>query len=332
MACYDKKMLWRGNLYISEGAADWNNLNPWTVAQENEWDTTGNGGQCVINPWTRFGYYRVWVNNDWQVSITPQDGYTYVYGGTVEDAVAYTWGGIDNVNGFNVKLNGTYNQKECIQAYYNPANTTVMGDNPAPDDHRDWANWNDTTAPTADATLWDNYLFGIPGTTGGAFTQLNIGGQVYTPYKPSYSWYTQYLLKNYTAINATYSAGLDCAGFIQHSASYTGNSYSLDDIGGYDTWGAYAHTGTKRIVADGAYTWTIAEADWPLIVPGDLVYHTGHVGIVQKISYNNLKRTFLNNNVIIIEATSAGIKSTKIRTLANFIDEGGYFIGRLIWN
>ncbi len=31
LAIYDKKMVWRSNLYIADGAQDWNNDNPWNA-------------------------------------------------------------------------------------------------------------------------------------------------------------------------------------------------------------------------------------------------------------------------------------------------------------
>jgi hypothetical protein len=36
-AVYDKKLLWRANLYIDEGGGDWNNVHPWNNPVNNEW-------------------------------------------------------------------------------------------------------------------------------------------------------------------------------------------------------------------------------------------------------------------------------------------------------
>ena len=63
LAVYDKKLLWRANLYVDEGGpSDWNNLHPWATG--NEWNKVydgtqnvpfsqlvpGNGGQVVKLP------------------------------------------------------------------------------------------------------------------------------------------------------------------------------------------------------------------------------------------------------------------------------------------
>ncbi len=59
VAVYDKKLLWRVNLYIDEGDNDWNDLNPWNqpdsnLPHYNEWQDAGSdvlGGQMEIKPW-----------------------------------------------------------------------------------------------------------------------------------------------------------------------------------------------------------------------------------------------------------------------------------------
>jgi hypothetical protein len=65
VAVYDKKSLWRSNLYVDEGAVDWNNLHPWKAPlSENDWNKNEDGSlftgekagkQVVtIKPWTRY--------------------------------------------------------------------------------------------------------------------------------------------------------------------------------------------------------------------------------------------------------------------------------------
>jgi hypothetical protein len=127
MACYDKKFIWRSNLYISEGAADWNNLNPWTAAQGNEWDTTGNGGQCVINPWTMY--------------TNPNAPY-FSNGGDVFDAVAYTFGGCDAVRDFNLELVA---QADAAGRPAVDANRTLASTDPVRDDNNYWENYLKTS-------------------------------------------------------------------------------------------------------------------------------------------------------------------------------------------
>ena len=53
IAVYDKKMLWRANLYIEETENDWNNMHPWNVP------STGSNGGPVW--WDQ----NKWGNNEW---------------------------------------------------------------------------------------------------------------------------------------------------------------------------------------------------------------------------------------------------------------------------
>ena len=64
LASYDKKLVWRAELYVDEGViadtgadsgeTDWNGINTWAFTQENTWDTSGNGHQFDLESWTRF--------------------------------------------------------------------------------------------------------------------------------------------------------------------------------------------------------------------------------------------------------------------------------------
>ncbi len=69
LAVYDKKMLWRANLYIDEGVEDWNETHPWNAPPS--------GGATPSSPkwWTS-----EWGNNEWN----------RLHDGTVSNPVAIT--------------------------------------------------------------------------------------------------------------------------------------------------------------------------------------------------------------------------------------------------
>jgi hypothetical protein len=86
---YDHKLLWRANLFLDEGANDWNNLNPWYQPDSgqpdyNDWGISQadgadvNGGQITLHSFTRY-----WDNV------------------TIDNAVAYSWGCCDSPFDFN---------------------------------------------------------------------------------------------------------------------------------------------------------------------------------------------------------------------------------------
>ena len=55
--CYDKKALWRANLYISTDKGDWNDIHPWNAPPE------GDSYQIMENSW----WSREWGFNDWNI-------------------------------------------------------------------------------------------------------------------------------------------------------------------------------------------------------------------------------------------------------------------------
>ncbi|MBN2536638.1 MAG: discoidin domain-containing protein, partial [Spirochaetales bacterium] len=114
MACYDKKMLWRANLYVDEtklengnpsGKEDWNDKNFWigTPEDPNEWEQEGSakpGGQVSIQPWLQpGGTFYSWedieegiIKNPWTIAETK-----------IYDAISYSYAG-DTLKGFNDKM------------------------------------------------------------------------------------------------------------------------------------------------------------------------------------------------------------------------------------
>ena len=277
-----------------------------------------------INDWTKF-------NDDTMVT----------------DAVAYTWGGTDDVAAFNSKLR---DQQSATTAYFAYGQNTTIAPNPNPANHRDWSHWNNTTAPDAD---WDNYLFTGNVDNDTTYNQLTIGGIDYSPYRPGFSTY-RYVnggtvtnpvggdVNPYDWHHVLYSAGVDCSGFVQRAASYNGNNYVLNDFFGTDEWSTntmgfpvHARHGTGGI-ADDARSWLINDRN--LMVPGDILIRTGsngHVAIVYRIDYENNSREIEDQSphVYVIEATRGEFDEWQVLNTNTWEDLGdGYDIRRLRTN
>ena len=117
LAIYDKKLLWRANLYVDEGAAkDWNNLHPWNAPPDaTAYAAMSQADKDKINWWNA-----AWGYNEWNV---PQEGNTGTQGGQVipimkwnhwigngaesivNGSVSYGWGSQDAAPSFNSYLN-----------------------------------------------------------------------------------------------------------------------------------------------------------------------------------------------------------------------------------
>jgi len=139
LAVYDKKLLWRANLFIKKsdpdlGGKDWNDAHPWISG--NDWNhdengVVGNGGQVVdIKPWTRFSD-----------------------GKTVSGSMVYGWGNWSDPFSFSTEMSlqktAMLNKRTQGNATFNQTYASIL---PWP---------QDTTAPggTTDATKWNNYIF-----------------------------------------------------------------------------------------------------------------------------------------------------------------------------
>ncbi|MBN2444720.1 MAG: fibronectin type III domain-containing protein [Spirochaetales bacterium] len=304
LALFDKKLLWRAELYIDEtknpatgdsipGVVDWNNANPWTRAQGNEWDIDGDGGQITIAPWTR--------------PYDPDSEY-HNYGIRTEYAsVAYTALGRDNPFDFNNDLD---DQKEAVQFYRNlPGHNTTF----APT-NTDWLTYVDHTDE-----------------------DLNVNTDLYQPYRPVFSSVVlhvnegdQYFDENWnftTGQAAGFSAGTNCNGLTLQAAAYDGNNYvyGLDAIGDRLVWGANyggAYPRDERV-------WIMWQEGQErgvdnLIVPGDMVDMDGHCGIIYKVVYNENSRTIIQGQCLILEA-SAPFYEYKILMHRSIIDHNAAF-------
>jgi hypothetical protein len=74
---YDKKMLWRANLFIDEGVDDWNNLNPWITG--NEWNYAYDGSTRLTlgaNDTHYNGVNYANFNPPWNVTTAPNNTYS----------------------------------------------------------------------------------------------------------------------------------------------------------------------------------------------------------------------------------------------------------------
>ena len=321
MAVYDKKMMWRAQLYIDErinedstpsGDNDWNDLNPWTSAQGNQWDTLGNGEQCELSAWTRW--------ND---------------GVNIFNTTAYGWGCADSVADFKADLE---EQKNALTAYYSDENNEKYGENnPHPSEHRDWSPWNHTYAPGEEGIdRWHNYLFGIYNSDHGTYDALpGFEDQPYMPGLSTWKRFDEEDQYNYVPSDVKRSAGVDCVGFVQRCASYDGNPYEADDINERCIWGGGMPA--RIAFSSDQYSWFIDNRN--LLIPGDVLIlpgDPGHIAMVLKIVYlANSRIIALNDNgtsdgVFVIEATKGDDEQWMVLNSQTWQDLGvGYIRRRL---
>jgi hypothetical protein len=296
LAVYDKKLLWRANLYIDEGDGDWNDLHPWNAPPQsgektsvwwdlswgyNSWNSGSAaavpGGQVTaIAPWTR------WNDN-----------------ATVFGAVAYGWGCWDSVPGFNEELN---EQRELIAQGRDREHQNYQ---PAEFERLLWT--RDSAAPNRS---WQNYVF--PGRKQvnntmqyhKALTQVELdenkqhlyfvnGSPASIPGLSTY-WEAQETSQyEYNQILRT--SGIDCSGLAHRSALYEGSPYYVakNSASKYGTTTFGDNTSAALLIRDTGWkledqTSTAArERDRDLIsraVPGDIFVRSGiHVVIIQDL-------------------------------------------------
>ena len=313
LAVYDKKMLWRANLYIEETSNDWNNAHPWNVPStgsnggpvwwdqnnwgNNEWNTesVSDGGQIEIKAWTR------WNNNE-----------------TVTNSVAYGFGCDNSVLEFNLNMK---NQYEAIVEKRNTNNgenayKTLTGNYQG--------NENYVIAPN---NKWEQYVFHKDYVTSkvGAVTKKlkgkdkepanNLDGtdfiftadNVKVPCLSTYWKYDDGDVNYYKAVQVNGTSGADCSGFISKAMIYDNAVYANKD-----------HISTTGF-ADDKNTFLIRSDDWNLekntatleqkeadrkilshAVPGDIFVIKGsHVAMIQNLIYKDGKlNDFTNVDVI----------------------------------
>ena len=303
---YDKKLMWRAQLYVDEslltdgtdsGLDDWNDLFPWTNAQGNAWDTTGTGSQIDLEAWTvPYDPDSDFFNNYLDLDDNPIR--------KVCNAVPYSWGCMDSPDDMNIDLS---QQKLSL-------NVSNAG------------GWDFTLAPGDEWRNYEDELQAENGTT-------------YYPFRPVLSSIMNHAGDFYD-YNTPYddgpctsrSTGVDCSGFIQRAASYTGNRYAIKDVrwdGAQEEnrllWGEY-DSGVKIPidVLPGHGTESFYDLSWQVydvtagtgsldfVIPGDVITMNGHIVLVYEIDYRNnesripdddTKQNF-PRNIYLIEASS----------------------------
>ena len=254
IAVYDKKMLWRANLYINKpeaalGGEDWNNAHPWNVPVNNN-DTTTNtpdwwNPNWGYNEWN--AYTMLNENGDEEIQFAngrqiPIENWSKWNGGAdVQNSVAYGWGAMDSVENFNTEL---LKQSRSIRSF-RENNQTYS--------ELTWAD-NQTTAPNGD---WNNYIFaerkkqnGVAnyGSNLSVSEKQTITQHTYTassnpPSVPGLSTQVRFGSTNYynhtdsagtTHYSNSYSftSGLDCSGLATITTNYKLNNDYVYEISG----------------------------------------------------------------------------------------------------
>jgi hypothetical protein len=266
LAVYDKKMLWRANLYINEDMNDWNDLHPWNAPPAPGVAAAGGNPSWWSDAWG----YNEWNRNSESdtsfvsISVLPSGNGKQVIGlpvytpivkasasrgnnklsGRVEYSYPYEYldGHFDSPFDFKKKLQ--YERSE-IKNYYtiNPtisitATTTVGGDSvPGEIANQSLKSWSSTEAPMK---VWGHYLtknFYLANSTSGVAAGLHYSfipglGLYSLPSKKGEAVTGDLPVLSATerpgeATNTSpYPAGTDCLGLAKRAASYSSVQYS----------------------------------------------------------------------------------------------------------
>ena len=227
----------------------------------------------------------------------------------IYDSVAYSIGCQDNPEEYNDKME---DQKKSITVV---RNLYQLG------------TWYYTYAPDSSTdSYWSNYI-GIQELINLGFTQSeppeSYSDWNYKPYRPGYS---SHHTSGTEWFYSGQSAGTDCVGLVQRSASYDGNPYSLPDIVEHPwTWndgdgegGAYPYYKNRKTLyydGDGANAYlskvtNYYDEELNKIMPGDIFYYYSgyHVAIVDRVEYKSSysRRSDIKlEDIKLIEATWA---------------------------
>jgi hypothetical protein len=231
LAVYDKKMLWRANLYIDEGDgnSDWNNRHPWVTG--NEWNyqfdgqnfTLGNGGQVVK-----------FRNNNVYTPIRPQgeagkstniaNSVSYEYpdgvGGTSNNLfpVIFDSHGYDSpfdfiykMNQMRLKLSAKYTK--LISSSNSQGGATVALDKGGAISISQLAQWGTFSAPN---NWWQNYPRDLDINYLPDIGLLNASSKYLEPGIDT-NFVNTKIIPN---VNSLWGAGTDCLGFVSRAAGY----------------------------------------------------------------------------------------------------------------
>ena len=241
IAVYDKKLLWRANLYIDKPDkdlenADWNNVHPWTGEEgygTNEWNKTydgsqtkdklseldaGDGGQVVS--YSRFEGYTLLRSKVGDLAETDSVSYDYNYGAidAWDSPFDFVWKMVKQkealVSHFKTKIKTS---EECRKMGVFPATgTTEIAGNGVT--NKSLSEWPYMMAPDG---RWKFY-----------WKASENGSQ---PFIPGLGFWKEF--KNITCTEETQeimnaitfpaglSCGADCIGFAERAAKYEGSPY-----------------------------------------------------------------------------------------------------------
>ncbi|MBN1409789.1 MAG: hypothetical protein JW969_03025 [Spirochaetales bacterium] len=168
-----------------------------------------------------------------------------------------------------------------------------------------------------------------------AESELKLNNIFYPPYRPQYA-YKLYTGEDkpdgkeggwYASESTTYSAGVDCGGMVQRSASYYNTPYKVGVLEKYKDdgtiteasrlkWGKYSAPVSGQKASLGTFkTNSYLIDDENLIVPGDCLLMEGHIVFVAKIVFENTDdRSVSKTNVRVIEATPFDRNITVLRS------------------
>jgi hypothetical protein len=336
---YDHKMLWRANLYIDEND-DWNDEHRWDSA-DNEWNKVysfqqngfnlgnlvdGTGEQDMTPHSFSWSCGNATINNTVSYDYNGQDS-PFVFNNKMDQQKK--WLGLyfnsqnqrfenplvndtqDNSYSSTIAPSETYKNYIFVNEYPYSNPSAKAGhrqgqDNPwAPDDD----NLTNSQVPrTIDDISCYPYLPGF-----------NCSQHVYTDSEDddnivdSIDWNSLVDLSNH----AGKGAGTDCLSFIQRSASYTGNNYTwtvnfpLGENEGNIWWDDERHSNIRFPSTANNYSYEIESRpvinqelpDLKRVVPGDIVFYTGHIMIVNKIDIDGDRSDIQMEDIHLIEAT-----------------------------
>ncbi len=352
LAVYDKKMLWRANLYIADGAQDWNNDNPWnapvdaiayaamsqTEKDKIKWWSPAWG----YNEWNR-GYGFAALYTEASMPNPPEQNRgrqtldlhpsTWIEGQSVERAVAYSIGCHDSPFEFNHKLD---HQRTVLNYKFGtsagPLYDKMQGNPPNPY----CVSWERTTAPENDKikientdgrVTWRNYADDSAGIAISGYTIPNrpaIVNGTYYAYRPGLSSVAGMLTDTYRSR----SAGVDCVGLVVRSFSYTGSVYTHTTRLSTWLWGEAAQSRAFPSVSvptpnpnnQTDSLWKIENkndlgvySNLGLVVPGDIIYYSGHIMMVASVARSG-SGDVRPEDVRTIEAVDGNFENNNVTT------------------
>jgi hypothetical protein len=280
MAVYNKKLLWRANLFINEkydwetqkykeAIKDWNDINPW-ISDNNEWKEVTDYETLLSNIWNNVPDTTIPKKSfdGKQIYIIPwTHPYTTPSEKTIKGSVGYSWGGPDDVVSFNDKI---YLQGKQLFNNDNTHKTTE-----APDNY--WFKYSkDSYLPTLG--IYQHVI---------EHDSYDTGKNIFTPT-------TKEDREKFKNVLKSKEAGLDCIGFIKKSMYYSNNIYK--DYGNFWPVGQ-----ESKDYQDYEYTGEIN-----CLVPGDLIHMDGYIGFVASIKYkeNVENKNAIIEEIIILESTT----------------------------